>query len=209
MKQVVEQLKGHAKVLGEREQRPDLYMVEVSFETLRPALEWLKRDTAHVQLTLLSVVDWLEEGEFELSYLLTDPSRYVTLVVGCRIPRDGVSVPTVWDLWPQAVTYEQELSEMFGLSFEGSPRSGVPFILESWSDMPPMRRDFDTLAYAREHYEDLPGRSSMDARTRVGQAVGEKGYTPAGAAMGAETAGRGPVYRGRAGGDCDEGESDE
>jgi NADH-quinone oxidoreductase subunit C len=179
MREVVDGLKKLVGVLGEREQRADLYMVEVAFESLRPALEWLKNETPHVQLTLLSAVDWLEEGEFELTYLITDPGRYATLAVGCRIPRDGATVPTVWDLWPQAVTYEQELSEMFGIAFEGSPRSGVPFILESWSEGPPMRRDFDTLAYSREHYEDLPGRSSIDARTRVGQETGEKGYTRA------------------------------
>lgn len=177
MKQVVEGLRQQCKVLAEREQRADLYMVEVPFESLRDALAWLKSETGHVQLTLLSVVDWLEDGEFELSYLLTDPARYVTLVVGCRIPRDGAVVPTVWDLWPQAVTYEQELSEMFGVSFEGSPRSGVTFILESWSGPPPMRRDFDTAAYSSERYEDVPGRSTIDARTRVGQKTGEKGYT--------------------------------
>ena len=176
MKRVIDGLKMQCEVVWEREQRPDLHMVGVPFDSLRSALTWLKSETGHVQLTLLSAVDWLEEGEFELSYLLTDPAEHVTLVVGCRIPRDGARVPTVWDLWPQAVTYEQELSEMFGIDFEGSPRSGVTFILESWSDMPPMRRDFDTAAYSREHYEDVPGRSTIDARTRVGQESQEKGY---------------------------------
>ncbi|MEA3409086.1 MAG: NADH-quinone oxidoreductase subunit C [Candidatus Eisenbacteria bacterium] len=177
MKQIVDGLRGQCEVLAEREQRPDLHMVSIAVGSLRSALTWLKSETGHVQLTLLSAVDWLEDGEFELSYLLTDPEKHVTLIVGCRIPREGASVPTVWDLWPQAVTYEQELSEMFGIDFEGSPRSGVAFILESWSDMPPMRRDFDTAAYSAEHYEDLPGRTTIDARTRVGQESQEMGYT--------------------------------
>lgn len=176
MKKIIDGLRQQCKVLSEREQRPDLHMVEVPLDSLRTALAWLKSETGHVQLTLLSAVDWLEEGEFELSYLLTDPARHVTLAVECRIPRDGACVPTVWDLWPQAVTYEQELSEMFGIDFEGSPRSGVAFILESWSGPPPMRRDFDTAAYSKERYEDVPGRSTIDARTRVGQKTREKGY---------------------------------
>ena len=180
MKQVLDGLRVACDVLSEREQRPDLHAVTVSPDSLRRALEWLKSETGHVQLTLLSAVDWLEDGEFELSYLLTDPGRHVTLLVGCRIPRDGVSVPTVWDLWPQAVTYEQELSEMFGIEFEGSPRSGAPFILESWSGPPPMRRDFDTAAYSMERYEGVPGRTTIDARTRVGKETGEKGYAMSG-----------------------------
>ena len=177
MKQVVDGLRKQCEVLDEREQRADLHTVTVGLDSLRKALAWLKSETGHVQLTLLSAVDWPEDGEFELSYLLTDPSEHVTLIVGCRIPRDGASVPTVWDLWPQAVTYEQELSEMFGIGFEGSPRSGVTFILESWSGPPPMRRDFDTAVYSRERYEDLPGRATIDARTRVREETGEKGYS--------------------------------
>jgi NADH-quinone oxidoreductase subunit C len=177
MKQLVQDLRKHFDVVSEHEQRPDLWMVTVQFDVLRDTLAWLKGNTGHVQLTLLSVVDWLEEGEFELSYLLTDTNAHRTLIVGCRIPRDGASVPTVSDLWPQAVTYEQELAEMFGIAFEGSPRAGVPFILEGWKHTPPMRREFDTAAFSREHYEDMPGRRQTDARTRVGRAFGERGYS--------------------------------
>lgn len=150
----------------------------VSRSALTRRLDELRAD-GYVQLTLLTATDWLEEGEFEVSYVLTDPGRLRTVILGCRIPRETPDLPTVSQIWPVAVTYEQELNEMFGIRFEGSPRQGVPFILEGWKDIPPMRRDFDTLKYSVEHYEDRPGRRSIDTRRFVGRVTDEKGYTDA------------------------------
>ncbi len=145
---------------------------------LASRLEALRAD-GYVQLTLLTATDWLEEGEFEVSYILTDPHGRRTVILGCRVPREAPELPTVSSIWPAAVTYEQELNEMFGIRFPGSPRQGVPFILEGWKDIPPMRRDFDTLEYSVEHYEDRPGRESIDTRRYVGRVSAERGYTGA------------------------------
>lgn len=150
----------------------------VALPKLTRRLEELRGD-GYVQLTLLTVTDWLEEGEFEVSYILTDPAQRRTVILGVRIPREAPVLPTVSDVWPQAVTYEQELNEMFGVRFEGSPRQGVSFILEGWKDVPPMRRDFDTLKYSVEHYEDRPGRRSIDTRRFVGRVSDERSYTDA------------------------------
>jgi len=42
-----------------------------------------------------------------------------------------------------------------------------------------MRRDFDTLKYSVEHYEDRPGRRSIDTRRFVGRVSDEKSFTDA------------------------------
>jgi len=160
--------------------RSDGWMTQetVGLSGLTRRLEELRGD-GYVQLTLLTVTDWLEEGEFEVSYVLTDPAQRRTVILGVRIPRETPELSTVSGVWPQAVTYEQEIHEMFGIRFEGSPRQGVPFILEGWKDIPPMRRDFDTLKYSVEHYEDRPGRRSIDTRRFVGRVSDEKSFTDA------------------------------
>lgn len=160
--------------------RNDGWMTQetVARDRLPSRLGELRAD-GYVQLTLLTATDWLEEGEFEVTYILTDPSARRTVMLSTRVPRDAAELPTVSDVWPAAVTYEQELDEMFGIRFPGSPRQGVPFILEGWKDIPPMRRDFDTLKYSVEHYEDRPGRESVDTRRYVGRVSDEKGYTGA------------------------------
>jgi NADH-quinone oxidoreductase subunit C len=53
---------------------------------------------------------------------------------------------------------------MFGIDFPGSPRVDEPFILESWDDIPPMRREFDTRAYSEARYFPRPGREKIVPR---------------------------------------------
>ena len=157
-------------------QRKDLVRVEVPQKEIIPVLSYLRTETPFVQLTHLTVVDWLEEGQFELIYLVTAPSLLTTLMVCIRIGRENAEAESVFNLWLQAETYEQEINEMFGISFPGSPRQGVPFILEGWEDIPPMRREFDTLEYCARVHPERPGREHEDSRIYVGRKFGEKGY---------------------------------
>ncbi|MEI2768886.1 MAG: NADH-quinone oxidoreductase subunit C [Nitrosomonas sp.] len=107
---------------------------------------------------LLTAVDWLEDGQFQLTYLLcrTGRKRRKTSACACCIPREGASMESIHEVWPTAATYQRELREMFGIDFPGSPRLHEEFILEGWNDIPPYRRDFDTLKYARDSYNRAP-----------------------------------------------------
>ncbi len=69
---------------------------------------------------------------------------------------------SIHHLWAQAATYQRELKEMYGVHFPGSPRIDDEFALEGWKDIPPMRRDFDTLAYSERTFFPRPGRESHD-----------------------------------------------
>ncbi len=176
MKTIIDDIRARFSVEWEHEQRADLAQIGVAPGTVVPLLTWMKLHTPFVQLNHLSVVDWLEDGEFQLTYLLTDPHGHRSLMVCTRIPREEATMESVHELWPQAVTYEQEINEMFGIHFPGSPRQGVPFILEGWDDLPPMRRDFDTVAYMHAHHPSRPGREHVDPRVYVGKVFGERGY---------------------------------
>ncbi len=176
MDTILDEIRERFGSLWEHRQREDLLQVGVAPGKVVPLLSWLKLHTPYVQLTHMSAVDWMEEGEFQLTYLLTDPEGHRSLMVITRIEREAATADSVWELWPQAVTYEQEINEMFGIHFPGSPRQGVPFILEGWDDIPPMRRDFDTVEYMNAHHPSRPGREHTDPRTYIGKVFGEKGY---------------------------------
>jgi len=176
MTEILDQIRQRFGAEWQHVQRPDLLQIGVDAKKVVPLLTWLKEHTPFVQLTHLSAVDWIEEGQFQLTYLLTDPTAHVSLMVCARIDRDAAEAESVSALWPQAVTYEQEINEMFGIRFPGSPRQGVPFILEGWDDIPPMRRDFDTVAYMNTRHPPRPGRKHTDPRAYVGQVFGERGF---------------------------------
>jgi len=176
MDNILDRIRDTFGSLWKHEQRADLLQIGVEQRHVLPLLTWLKEHTPYIQLTHLSAVDWIEDGEFQLSYLLTDPVGRRSLMVAARIPREEATADSVHTLWPHAVTSEQEINEMFGIHFPGSPRQGTPFILEGWDDIPPMRRDFDTVEYMDRHHPSRPGREHTDPRAYIGRVVGEKGF---------------------------------
>lgn len=144
------------------ERRPDLAFVTVSRQHLRALLLHLRDLEGFTHLVLLTAVDWIEDDSFQLTYLLHDRARARDLGVRLMLPRDQASMDSIHDLWPTAATYQRELREMFGIDFPDSPGVNEDFILEGWGDIPPYRRDFDTLEYARDTYRDRPGRETRD-----------------------------------------------
>lgn len=149
--------------LGElTEQRPNLAFITVEREQLRPLLLHLRDKEGFTHLVLLTAIDWLEDGQFQLTYLLSDRPNARDLGVRLMLPREDASMESIHDIWPTAATYQRELREMFGIDFPDSPGVNEEFILEGWNDIPPYRRDFDTLKYAEETYKDRPGRETRD-----------------------------------------------
>ena len=143
-------------------QRDNLAFVTVTREQLRPLLLHLRDKEGFTHLVLLTAVDWIEEAVFQLTYLVGNRIAGHDIGVRLMLPRDAASMNSIHDLWPTAATYQRELREMFGIDFPESPRVDEEFILEGWNDIPPYRRDFDTLQYARETYPERPGRETND-----------------------------------------------
>ena len=149
--------------LGELdERRDDLAFVSIPAEHLRSLLLQLRDQEGFVHLVLLTAVDWLEDGMFQLTYLLCNREKAIDLGVKVMLPRDEASMLSVHDIWPTAATYQRELREMFGIDFPDSPRVNEDFILEGWRDIPPYRRDFDTKAFSDKFYKQRPGRQTSD-----------------------------------------------
>ncbi|MCG8427721.1 MAG: NADH-quinone oxidoreductase subunit C [Chromatiales bacterium] len=149
--------------LGElTEQRADLAFVSVARESLRPLLQQLRDQEGFTHLVLLTAVDWIEENQFQLTYLLSNRSEACDIGIRVMIDRDEANMESIHDLWPTAATYQRELKEMFGIDFPGSPRIDEEFILEGWVDLPPYRRDFDTLKFSEDTYAQRPGRETLD-----------------------------------------------
>jgi NADH-quinone oxidoreductase subunit C len=71
-------------------------------------------------------------------------------------------------------TYEREFKEMYGIEFEGL-EAPDEFILEDWDGPPPMRRDFDTAAFAKDVYSERTGREdAKDVRETIAKRSDEE-----------------------------------
>ncbi|OQY36805.1 MAG: hypothetical protein B6226_05980 [Candidatus Cloacimonetes bacterium 4572_65] len=175
MKDIYIRLEESFKSTNLIKQRDDLYFVSMPKDRVIPALKHLRDNEGFTHLVMLTAVDYIEDGEFELNYLLHNHQLKITLGVKTRIDRENAEMQTFHELWGQCETYERELHEMFGIYFPGSPRLDENFLLEGWDQIPPMRRDFDTLQYSKENYYFNKKRKSNDPRTYMQQKGDKRG----------------------------------
>jgi len=148
--------------------------VKVEPKEIIPVLLYAKENSGYIHFAHMSCVDWIEDGEFEVVYILWHPEEKINFFVKTRVPRDNGSLPNIDFIWRQANTYEREIREMFGLEFEGLV-GRKEFILEDWEHLPPMRRDFDTAEFVKETYFHRPGREdAKDVREHVQERTDEE-----------------------------------
>ena len=162
MKELLKDLKDRYGLTHVVQQRPDEAFATVRKEDAVALITYLRDREGFTHLVLLTAVDWLEDGKFQLTYLLNNNAKKIDLGLRVMIDRDKAEMDSIHQLWEQAATYQRELHEMFGINFPESPRIDEPFILEGWHDIPPYRRDFDTLKYSEETYFPRPGRTTND-----------------------------------------------
>lgn len=153
-----------------REKRVEIYADK---NTVSGILLFAKNQQGYIHLNHIACVDWIEDGEFELSYIIWSPKDKVTVTVKTRIARENAEMENIDNIWDQANTYEREMREMYGIEFPGLV-GRQDFVLEDWDEMPPMRRDFDTHAYAAKTFYQRPGREdAKDVREELTKQSGE------------------------------------
>jgi NADH-quinone oxidoreductase subunit C len=139
-----------------------LRFVTLAQDQVLNAIKCLKEDGGYKHLVLLTAVDYIEQGKFQLTYLLHNPSDKTDIGVRVMIDRDNATMESAHQLWPTIATYQRELREMFGINFPGSPGVDDDFILEGWTNTPPYRREFDTKEFAESFYPQREGRATHD-----------------------------------------------
>jgi len=160
-----------AVVKIKREQR---ITVLLRTDLVPPFLSYAKDYLGFNHLTHYSCVDWIEEGNFELAFLVWNYRKKILLIAKTKIKREKPEFVTISHIWPQAETYEREIHEMYGIKFAGNNRLGE-FILEDWEGIPPMRKDFDTVKFARENFNFRAGREDAgNVRTTIASRSGEE-----------------------------------
>ena len=132
-------------------------------ETVLSLLSYLKI-LGYDHLALVSCNDWIDDGEFELVYILSaymknneeyQEKEKRNIIIKTRIAREEAKFITVINIFENAEPYERELHEMFGIKFEGHQRLTTLF-LELEYEIPPFRKDFDTNKYVENKYGQIP-----------------------------------------------------
>lgn len=118
------------------------------------------------QLSILTCIDWIEDGKLQLVYILFNWDTAVHLQLRTFLDRDKPVFKTIEHIYPGVKYYERDVHEFFGVKFEGNEDSEKHLFLEMWTADPPMRKDFDPVKYSdskftmREYQTDFTGGSS-------------------------------------------------
>jgi NADH-quinone oxidoreductase subunit C len=139
------------------EKNERLFKLQTRQDELIDTIHFITTNTSFITLSQIACADWIEEGVFAVNYLLTTDQRDKNLMVEVLIDRENSVLQSLLSLFPQAEVMERDLHEMYGIAFPGN-ETLYDFALEGWNDIPPMRREFDTLAYVNEHYDFRGGR---------------------------------------------------
>lgn len=154
-------------------QEPDYLHVWVGPERVLEVLLGARGRCGMGLLQLISAVDRMEDGVFQMTWILESVEDTSVFMVSADYARRDCTVPSLGEVWPAAVIFERELHEMFGIDFPGNPRVGEDFLLEGWKDIPPMRRDFDTLEYSMRKFGERRTRRHVDPREYIADHTGE------------------------------------
>jgi len=167
MKQLFERLQPLFAVTDFKRQRADLAFLRIPKDYAEILIRHLRDHEGFSHLVFFTAVDYIEDGIFRLIYMLHNYETRDTLGVHVDLSREKPVMTSIHPLWEQAALYQRELKEMFGIDFPGSPGVDEDFLLEGWDEIPPMRREFDTRAYAEKTFFPREGRKKTDPRAHM------------------------------------------
>jgi NADH-quinone oxidoreductase subunit C len=134
---------------------PDDHQIIVDLEKnqMHGLLSYLKA-TGFRQLSLATCVDWIEEDVFQLVFIVFNWDTGIHVLARTKLSRENPVFSTITSIYPGAQYYERDIHEFFGVEFPGNEMSYKHLFLELWDEMPPMRKDFDPLAYSQEKFPE-------------------------------------------------------
>ena len=147
--------------------RNDLSKVTVTRYRLFELIHLLVEQYGYTTLNAITCTDWIEEGHFAMTYMLTTGDRKHTFMVQTMIGREEAQIDSLTTLFKQAEIMERDLHEMYGIDFPGNGNL-VELSLENWVHTPPLRREFDTLAFVNKLHDFREGRDdNMDVKAEM------------------------------------------
>jgi NADH-quinone oxidoreductase subunit C len=152
MNTLLERLQRDFGITEITERHARLTTFNVAGDKAETLIRELRDREGYTHLNFITCTDYIEDGKFRLTYMLTSYEVNNMLGVHVDIDRDHAEMTSIHTLWAQAWTYQRELREMYGINFPGSPRLEEDFCLEGWDQIPPLRRDFDTRAFSTERF---------------------------------------------------------
>jgi len=123
---------------------PGVLRVDAQPESLVPAAR-LAVEHGYDHLASVEGIDWPSEGVIEVIYhaeSYDEDLRGTLLEIRVKVPRDEPRLPSLIEVWPNALFLERETWDLMGVVFEGHPELRRLLMPPDWDGPPPLRKDF-------------------------------------------------------------------
>jgi Ni,Fe-hydrogenase III component G len=126
---------------GTDQPEPNRLDVMIEPKNLPAAAEALHQARWGYLVTITGLDKGTDEDGLEALYHFCQNDAVATLRV--QIPKANATVPTICNVIPSASLVERELSEMFGITVDGTPDPSHLFLPDEWPDNEyPLRKEF-------------------------------------------------------------------
>ena len=121
----------------------DMPAVQIAPADLVALAQFLRDDPAlqFAQMLTHTAIDWLEEGRFELVYVLQSLHSGQRLLLSVSLPRAEPVAPSVSAVWPIAEWLEREVYDMFGVLYTNHSDLRRILLDDDWVGFP-LRKDY-------------------------------------------------------------------
>jgi len=141
------------------------YTVRVDRTRIVEVCAFLKNEQGFNYLADAGGLDrFTEDDRYEVFYNLVNITDMKRIRISLRVDEDGMSVPTVTDVYPAANWNERECYDMFGISFDGHPDLRRMFMPEDF-EYYPLRKEFPLLG--------VPGSLPLPPQVPTGELTGD------------------------------------
>lgn len=122
--------------------------ITTSSQKMRDVALFVRDALAFDHISCVSGTDYIGKNEIEIIYFvgnLSQPElKDFVIAIAERPKRDNPVVQSLVDVWPGVEYHERETYEMLGVNFQGHPELKHLLLPEDWSDLPPLRKDYNS-----------------------------------------------------------------
>jgi NADH-quinone oxidoreductase subunit C len=122
-------------------------LVRIRRQSYVAVAEYLKKQ-GFSRLLTVSAIDWMDEDEFEVYFIVHSIEENLYVKASTRIPGSRPEIESLSSLWDNSSMHEREAWELFGITFKGNNML-KPLFLEGWTGPPPFLKNFNWREYVK------------------------------------------------------------
>ena len=117
-------------------------IIETTPEEYKALIDSIKNDSFEMMVDL-TVVDWFRKKEprFEVVVQFLSTSQNLRKTVKVFVKDEGLTLPSITEIYPSANFYEREAYDMFGIVFENHPDLTRILMPDDWEGHP-LRKNY-------------------------------------------------------------------